>query len=53
MLTAYLLAEKWVAGEDAWPLVNFRVNETGGKTYHLFVGSPFGVQDPSLILGMR
>jgi hypothetical protein len=56
-LSAWRIAELRNAGWDAWPVVTWQeVRWTDGSLrveYHVQVGTPHGIEDPSRVLGMR
>lgn len=51
-LSAWLIAEYRISGMTANPIFRWRRNRDGSTDYHILVESMFGVEDPSLILGM-
>ena len=51
-LVAWRIAELWRSKVDAQPVVSYEPNEHGGYTYHVFIATEHGTEDPSVRLGM-
>lgn len=52
-LAAWRTAEYWSVGQNAYPYVTWDMLTNGDLLFHVRVMTPYGLEDPSALLGMR